>query len=1130
MESVSDHDYLNFDPKFGGVWQEESDVPLPVANTTGRDMDCQSTNISEKVSAHGKVDNDDSDGECDYENVKNFMEDIDYMNIGEVLELDPAHTSLAASSGSSHSSPFESRKKDGKEGQADIGATTTAMTRDTSESRTPALPKVSPKPTKKTNPPPPLILPSSSSEMPSQPPLSVPSPSSSSSTDSSSLPPPSAKEFSATSSQPSPRLKKPKPAAPIRKSSLYNNDPSNPLPEPTHDDQRSPSTSANPPKPQKPVGRSSSIRQRAKMLEMSMTSSSSTVSADDSEVSEDSATGQDLRQPDAAIPAFKTGNFTTTSLDLPTVPELVNRHVVEDSQVHTQSVASTAPVVVTTQEEASSNPNTNTEQRDMGTSSALSQLSHQAHRLAGMTSPSKASGIPKATFNTTSPRVQASAMASGDTSFSESNSSSSTDTQVTSDSQKRPRLTHIRNKLAQKKDASEASIIGNGQSISDADEAGSDVGGVLGSSSQSDSRIPAKRPNLATIKKRLKEKELVVLKRSDQTESELANVSPFNSINLPPVQAPATAPKRGSAPASSISSSISSERLKEWRTKAQRSDAGSELLSEVPPPVPKRTGATFQISSPPIDPVTRHKEYFNVLMKTKNESSPNAKPSSPNEHNSITPPSKDSSILSPRKQRNMTGTDTSDEVANQHRQPSPRTKTKPMKDDKDQTQKEQQTSPIKKAFVYLTVRSKDQTGTKKKPEVETQTRARFIKMANRPLPMLPGHSYEAGDEPDHTEKDYEEFGSNGGPTVESEYLNYPHLPTAVANTHSNNRWGRSHSQEPQLPALSTRSAPNSPMIVSRSQTLGRPGRSPAAAARQSIDSDGYINSDLLPEPLVSGIPLPHRAPIPVPLNASTGTTNKKNPKVRNEDSNDYDYPDLRLTGAFSTPGAQQRAISKLEQSKISAYEFQQPRKTQEVRSCGVGSKTSEDGIREDDASLRDRTWSTASSAYVPMANLYPNNDEDDDDYVPPSSIDIERFRISTSTLNDGGISSEVNEENEDVSQRPEDCNQSETVYVNLPTPKRVGSVVPPRAVTSSSMSLPPRKSSVEDNQTPSSSSNTKYPVVKPKPTKKRTATIAAILSAELNTSSPHDGWNKTGIDKESEDIVPPRNVPRESSV
>lgn len=70
---------------------------------------------------------------------------------------------------------------------------------------------------------------------------------------------------------------------------------------------------------------------------------------------------------------------------------------------------------------------------------------------------------------------------------------------------------------------------------------------------------------------------------------------------------------------------------------------------------------------------------------------------------------------------------------------------------------------------------------KKEGEDELQKIAMFIKMANCPLPMLPGHNCNPSDVPDRMDDDYEVFGCKGSSHMEVEYLNYPQLPMAMAH-------------------------------------------------------------------------------------------------------------------------------------------------------------------------------------------------------------------------------------------------------------------------------------------------------------------------------------------------------------
>lgn len=73
MESVSDHDYLNFDPKTNCVWNDNADTSFSVLRMTENSGSVSSPQSDRPV---GKGDNEEDLSDMDYENMKDLIMDF----------------------------------------------------------------------------------------------------------------------------------------------------------------------------------------------------------------------------------------------------------------------------------------------------------------------------------------------------------------------------------------------------------------------------------------------------------------------------------------------------------------------------------------------------------------------------------------------------------------------------------------------------------------------------------------------------------------------------------------------------------------------------------------------------------------------------------------------------------------------------------------------------------------------------------------------------------------------------------------------------------------------------------------------------------------------------------------------
>ena len=1167
MESVYDHDYLNFDPKTNTIW------PGTPTDDCGKTKGPNSSGnlLSTQKESNVNIKDGDNLSDGEYDNLQDFTGNQEYMNVSEAISglLDQKSSTLeagvvdtsgnednknlvTAATEATGSSYAEERgdKTHTREQQEESGPVPGKETgslqlsgsllpsQPGQDSGSPPIPQVSPKPlVKKRNiqasHPPPLTLPAYSSTPPNPLVSSEPSPATSVSSSSSSLSPSSASERSPPSGP-----KRAKPATPVRRSSLNYKSPSTCVA--SYDgSQTPPATLRSPPvtaqansKSQKPVSRSPSIKHRAKLLEKSMSSSDvvkdTEAKAEDQNVAE--AKVISISKPDD----YSSPNNNSQVNELHSKPPLP---VLPEKPYHMEIQVPYSKPNVSTQPPSQTNPSSNSE-KDGGEVDSSGHLGEHVDQLAAVRSPTTTTLLPTAVLHLASP-VDHSPQDSG--------------TSSTSSRQKRPRLSQIKSKLAQKKE-----VEVEDERTSEGSEAGS-VDEVFSPGPQTSAEAtPTGRPNLATIKKRLRGKGSSSVDGDGRTaqsnpQSSLPiGVSPSSSINIPPVppKPPShSAFKRGSAPASVINQTLDSDRLNEWNTRRQKrmEERAGNGMEEAPPPLPERTPDMFK-ALPTANPNVRARDYFNVQLPSPSaKEQATHKPAAPVDSSTVTPNPEEAARPGPKKKKGsylLTKVKKEDKTA-QGETTSPTKKVSSKKEEpaktkeqksptkrastksEESTTKKEHTSPIKKVFKtspvkypFQKIKNKSQASSKKK-DSEVQTKAKFIVISNRPLPTLPGHSPNPSAVPKHTDDDYEDFGFD---SVEVGYENYPQLPREAVIS---SRFHRSQSQEPEI---KIHSAPATPIIQGKSQTMGRSSRPvPSQVSPQHpYYIDGYVNSDNLPE-LSSTFhdrPLPSRPPPAV------------GGKTKSDDS-DYDYPDLRLAGAFSSIPAMRAAMAKYELSKKS---FRKPpvesQRTQGSSSLG-GARTHlmGDSGRDDDDNFRDRTCSDASSAYVPMDGWFDDGGAYVDSIPQPSLVDVEQLLPPRSQVLKSASDHDIAAGKGGAGAGGEGQGMEEfgTVYMNLPMPEKF-STLPPRNASSQKFhsAASPAHAQIRENDKPVSlddSHISKYPLTKPRP-KMRSATVAAEVPTELHHPYPREAWNKTATPRDMERNVgetgnlPPRNIPR----
>ena len=1155
MESVSDHDYLNFDPKSGGVWPEEAMYVSPTC--TKAEASIASTSPGHAQEAKSE---DDSDSDCDYENMRDFVGDTEYMNIMEIMQKNTSkQTCDADSAPASDVLPAAAQKVLSTKPPPTVSPKPSFSSRskkDQLSAMTASLPK--------------LHDPASTDQLPST------ASNLSSSASSANSPPSLARSPS--------ELRKTKPPAPVRKSSL--NTPNTTTNSTTSSSSSSSSnaqssssesspggdivsaTSGSPstagpgsaPKPQRPVARSSSIKQRAKLLEMSMSSPSDSTSTSTEEMPTSSDKGDSNNERDNRNKGLKTPSSLST---VPEHAQLVSvQKKLQAPYLENRDTTTAAAPAAPAKEEATWSSN---RENDVGTQEVLSQLSEKIPAPAAPKSPSSTTVVAttapdSATTNTNGgPSLASDLLSPSHSKFGASQENGSSE--GGNGLQKRPRLSRIKSKLAQRKEAA-GEVTGKTTSRSyssdacDGEEGGSiAVDEVFLSSPPLSSVKSPDRPSLAEIKKRVRGG------GSSANGEETTNNSPFRSINIPPVSSrPPAPPKRGSAPSSVMTEILSPERQRELGAQYGEKNAPH---GNNPPPIPERLPSTYDdTSSPRATRSLPPRSYHNVMLPLPDESSNHTNSSAADSNAKV---SDEVPVPLPKKKKGLypfikakkdekSPPDVQDQAAkgspnkkfSAKKEESARDKERPLsptkkvskkdeaakaakelskKDGKAAGQKENK-SPTKKTVKALAASKSKNTG----KDQQTKTKAKFMVMANRPLPLPPGHSSTDDDTAlDHSENDYEKFDFDKD---DQDYQNYL-PPEAVGGSPAATKLFRRHSLEMQpAPPTVQKSPQTSPRTEWKSSTMVRAKKISAA----SVYDEGYVNSDLLPDRpsgyLTPVMPLPPRGGV-----NATGTGAAMMDKVK-EDDLDYDYPDAHLTSAFTSRSAQRAAINKLQQLKRLASQQQKLSGTASgnhmTTSEKVGGWLEGRGLavkmlgEDGDDAFRDRSGSDASSAYVPMADLYPFNEDTyvNSDMSPPTQEAEVRGQKGLSSLQPH-MSSLDHEGLVRVAGKLADSQEPQfggvDVYMNLPTPMMAAA--PQRTNISAAVSPLP----VPTLTKPRSATTATACLPKPKP---RSVTLAAESPAEFRPPAPREGWNKPSKfqsnagDVTASSSLPPRNVPR----
>ena len=496
-------------------------------------------------------------------------------------------------------------------------------------------------------------------------------------------------------------------------------------------------------------------------------------------------------------------------------------------------------------------------------------------------------------------------------------------------------------------------------------------------------------------------------------------------------------------------------------------EEGGWEVSSPPPPIPPHTPAMFEIQQQPPDANVKANSYLNVSLIDASDTSISTATTF-----SINPME---TAKSATKKKSGTFTKSKKEEVNQNS----------MKKKIVKQKKEQVASTTKSSFLRFPGKKTGQGTLKQKTELQTVESRGEVVITEWPLPELPGQ-HDLNAVPDHTDDDYEKFAFI---KEELDYVNSQQLPNAVMAV-SEDRLRRSRSQEP----IATKTAVSTTLV--KNQTLSRreDASRPVVIRQTSTDCpdyiDGYVNSNnlLIQHDAMSSQPLPTS-----PFFA------KGADKLDDEEEPSYDYPDLHVVGA---------ALANLERlRKIRPVSSVNSHGTRQVdRKSGMKGANRRGRKNVLDNEFGDKN-SNSSSDYVHMANLtdnsYINLDQNaTSDMGSPSCI------MHKSTSDHNIVTGEG-------TSRKGEGDESHGVYMNLPIPER-------------SIQLPIRQHSLHTSNK-LQTGHSKVPSVKPKPSKIESDTVATtIMHRQIpKLTGAHSHFN-TSQKEESERMgdLPPRDVLR----
>lgn len=1093
METVSDHDYLNFDPKNPSMWLDTTMEDKPISHETAN-------KASQVADSHGQVNSDPvrgSSSEPEYENLTDYLHEPDHENIKALVQDLPPRVLPARVSEKTEENGCQSDDQEMEDKMEDTEGTTKKSTEIAESKRHKLNNMVDAMKLKKEEVSADVNISqscySSTSHDSAQVELTVThgslpaqrvSPKPLSKLKKQTIPPLSLASSETTNYTHSNCSEvKEKPPTPVRKSSLNKalKSPSPTLNQWKPSAKKIPPTIEGSPKPQ---GRHTSIRHRAEQLERAIKSGcSSSATAeltaskrnDVMETSSDSSKQATVTAVDGASKASGASSPGGSDLSSSCSPSRTKEKTfLKVEYPPSTDVTFGAPTKHPLTAEGEENSQSNTEQL----------VENELQEQNEMRSPTTMTTV-------ASPLVA---------------SPNGLDSVTTSPNRHhRPRLTQIRNKIAQRKEYEDVCEVKK-----------------TTISPRLQSMNKEQRPNLADIRKKVMEKlnpketsgaesnklpmqSVVLCEPSQQNQSVTENavtdgneetpVSVISRPGPPPTSRQRIPPPPPKYRDTTRRDTASARSEKEEPANVDMGRLGTkrveeEVVTSPPPTVPNRTKAIFEIQPAPPGASIREATYFHVTLRKGSDPSVSAAAA--------------------------IGTKTEETADSSQKKKTPFTKVKSEQVDQHNKKKtpevgerKTQVSPTKKSF-FLTspTKKKGQTAASAKQTItESQTvesRANFVVMAARPLPEIPGQSRKPDAVPDHTEEDYEEFVFDN---IDIDYENYPQLPKDIFV--KKGKAERCRSEEP----MESKSAPSTPAMQMKSSTLGRQENSgrPVPARQTSSEYpdyiDGYVNTNQPPihrDP-VSSRPLPR-----IPF--SSKVTSGKDDWSTEGDNLDYDYPDLRLVGAFPNLPARQAALARVWKSQklrdslsttSSSDGSSVDRVGGGISSVGDVISASGDGASVGDMleeQFRDRMCSTTSSMYVPMASGTL-----DDSYVNSETIQslISGHKLPSRTMHRSASEHNIGAIIDD--EKEEQVEETSTVYMNLPMPepcirsqhhsiKQQAQTLPRSARTEKSCSL--------------DEGSHKVPPVKPKPLKKRSAAIAAQQLVP-STKHPQQDWNSS---------------------